>query len=156
MSEETAVRIGRWLPASVLALVLLASPGTHAKDTGLIFVSNEKSNNLIVLDPKTYQVVKEIRTSRRPRDMHFSADRTRLYVACGDDDVIDILEQFLGTTAERVIADSTVSHCASTAKLRGLIPGTVADLGLGPGYHRRALARFFAEDGAAEVTARSQ
>src|SRR3954469_19502729 len=77
-----------------LALVVPAlAPGqSHAKDTGLIFVSNEKSNNLIVLDPKTYQVVKEIRTSRRPRDMHFSADRTRLYVACGDDDVIDILD----------------------------------------------------------------
>lgn len=81
-------------------------------------------------------------------------------VASGDcapiTDVIDILEQFLGMTAERVIADSTVSHCASIAKLRRLIPETVADLGLGPGYHRGALARFFAEDGAAEVTARSR
>src|SRR6185436_11789957 len=30
--------------------------------------------------------------SRRPRDMHFSADRSKLYVACGDDDVIDIID----------------------------------------------------------------
>ena len=65
---------------------------SHAKDTGLIFVSNEKTNNLIVLDPKTYKVVKDIKTSRRPRDMHFSADRSKLYVACGDDDVIDIID----------------------------------------------------------------
>ena len=65
---------------------------SHAKDTGLIFVSNEKTNNLIVLDPKTYKVVKDIKTSRRPRDMHFSADRSKLYVACGDDDVIDIVD----------------------------------------------------------------
>ena len=72
---------------------LLAAPTpSHAKDTGLIFVSNEKSNNLIVLDPKTYQVVKDIKTSRRPRDMHFNAGRDKLYVACGDDDVIDIID----------------------------------------------------------------
>src|SRR3981189_1631379 len=69
------------MPASVLA-----------KDTGLIFVSNEKTNNLIVIDPKTYQVVKDIKVSRRPRDMHFNADHTKLYVACGDDDVIDIID----------------------------------------------------------------
>ena len=77
----------------VLVLPLLAAPTPgHAKDTGLIFVSNEKSNNLIVLDPKTYQVVKDIKTSRRPRDMHFNADHDKLYVACGDDDVIDIID----------------------------------------------------------------
>ena len=77
-----------------LALVVpaLAAGQSHAKDTGLIFVSNEKTNNLIVLDPKTYQVVKDIKVSRRPRDMHFSADRSKLYVACGDDDVIDIID----------------------------------------------------------------
>src|SRR5262249_59667406 len=63
-----------------------------AKDTGLIFVSNEKTNNLIVLDPKTYQIVKDIKVSRRPRDMHFSANHSKLYVACGDDDVIDIID----------------------------------------------------------------
>jgi YVTN family beta-propeller protein len=36
--------------------------------------------------------VKDLKTSRRPRDMHFSADRTKLYVACGDDDVIEIID----------------------------------------------------------------
>src|SRR5215831_17609348 len=77
----------------VVAIVLAATaPMALAKNTGLIFVSNEKTNNLIVLDPKTYQVVKDIKVSRRPRDMHFSADHDKLYVACGDDDVIDILD----------------------------------------------------------------
>src|SRR3954469_23373125 len=77
-----------------LALVVPAlAPGrSDAKDTGLIFVSNEKTNNLIVLDPKTYKLVKDIKTSRRPRDMHFNADRSKLYVACGDDDVIDVID----------------------------------------------------------------
>src|ERR1700745_246491 len=77
------------LAATVVAVVPVP---VEAKDTGLIFVSNEKTNNLIVLDPKTYKVIKDIRTSRRPRDMHFSADRSKLYVACGDDDVIDIID----------------------------------------------------------------
>src|SRR5262249_61305024 len=60
--------------AAAIAACLAAAPAA-AKDTGLIFVSNEKSNNLIVIDPKTYKVIKDIKTSRRPRDMHFSADR---------------------------------------------------------------------------------
>ena len=45
-----------------------------------------------MIDPKTYKVIKDIKVSRRPRDMHFSVDRSKLYVACGDDDVIDILD----------------------------------------------------------------
>jgi hypothetical protein len=40
----------------VFALIVAAlalAPQLHAKGTGLIFVSNEKTNNLIVIDPKT-------------------------------------------------------------------------------------------------------
>src|SRR5208282_6739425 len=73
-------------------LSVLAFTPADAKDTGLIFVSNEKTNNIIVIDPKTYKVVKDIKVARRPRDMHFNADHSKLYVACGDDDVIDILD----------------------------------------------------------------
>ena len=64
----------------------------HAKGTGLIFVSNERSNNIIVLDPRTLKLVKDLQTAGRPRDMHFNADHTLLYVACGDDDVIDVID----------------------------------------------------------------
>ena len=71
---------------------LLAVVPAQAKDTGLIYVSNEKSNNIIVLDPKTYKIVNDIKVSRRPRDMHFNADHTKLYIACGDEDVIDVLD----------------------------------------------------------------
>ena len=78
--------------AYALLPLLVATAPCAAKDTGLIFVSNEKSNNIIVLDPKTHAVVKDIRTSRRPRDMHFDAAHQKLYVACGDDDVIDIID----------------------------------------------------------------
>ena len=77
--------------AGAAATIVLCAPAL-AKDTGLVFISNEKSNNIIVIEPKTYKVVKDLKVSRRPRDMHFSADHTRLYVACGDDDVIDIID----------------------------------------------------------------
>jgi YVTN family beta-propeller protein len=83
------------LATSGLIVVFLAaacSCGT-AKDTGLVFVSNERTNNLIIIiDSKTNKIVKDLKVSRRPRDMHFNADHSKLYVACGDDDVIDIID----------------------------------------------------------------
>ena len=67
-------------PVSLLAVAFLLLVPTEAlaKDTGLIFVSNEKTNNIIVIDPKTYQIVKDIKVARRPRDMHFNSDHTKL------------------------------------------------------------------------------
>jgi YVTN family beta-propeller protein len=79
------------LPVLVLGLVL--SVEARAKDTGYIFVSNEKTNNIAVIDPKQdYKILKWIATSHRPRDMKFRDDHRVLYVACGDDDVIDVID----------------------------------------------------------------
>src|SRR5271168_2955669 len=77
---------------ALVILSALACCPAGAKDTGLIFVSNEKTNNIVVIDSATYKVVKDIKVARRPRDMHFNTDHSKLYVACGDDDVIDILD----------------------------------------------------------------
>src|SRR3977135_4735447 len=72
------VLVSRTLAFFFALVVPALVPGqSYAKDTGLIFVSNEKTNNLIVIDPKTYQVVKDIKGSRRPRDMHFNAHHTK-------------------------------------------------------------------------------
>lgn len=76
-----------WLGLSLLVCV---GPALAAK-TGLIFVSNEKSNEVIVFGPD-FKQVKSIKTSHRPRDMHFNAAHTLLYVACGDDDTIDVID----------------------------------------------------------------
>ena len=78
----------RWLLAA--AIGLCATPGL-AKDTGLIFISLERGNEIVVLNPDLTEH-KRIETSRRPRDMHFNAARDKLYVACGDDDVIDVID----------------------------------------------------------------
>jgi len=82
------------LPAVVLIATLLATPfsGALARNTGLIFVSFGSGNHLVVIDPKANTVVKNLKTSRGPRDMLFNADHSRLYVACRDDDVVDIID----------------------------------------------------------------
>ncbi len=79
----------RNLLAVVLSL-LLAWPAL-GQGTGLIFVSLERANQVAVLNPDL-SVHKKIDTSRRPRDLHFNKDHTLLYVACGDDDVIDVID----------------------------------------------------------------
>ncbi len=84
-----------WFVVAAIVVGLVAFGATQdatAKDTGLIFVSNEKSHSIMVIDPKSFTVVQEIKTSRRPRDMKFNRAHTRLYVACGDDDVIDVID----------------------------------------------------------------
>jgi DNA-binding beta-propeller fold protein YncE len=50
-------------------LCVLAIDPAAAKDTGLIFVSNEKSNNIIVIDPNS-SGGHDIKVGRRPRP-HF-------------------------------------------------------------------------------------
>ena len=75
-----------WLAAASVFVTPVLS-----KDTGRIFVSNEKSHDVFVFD-KEFNLIKKIETSRRPRDMKLNADRTLLFVACGDDDIIDIID----------------------------------------------------------------
>jgi YVTN family beta-propeller protein len=72
-------------------LTALASGGL-ATNTGLLFVSSERTDSLVIVDPETSRIIKYLKTSRRPRDMHFNKDHTYLYVACADDDAIDIID----------------------------------------------------------------
>jgi len=82
--------------SSLLAVVVLGvilSTGARGRDTGYVFVSHEKTNNIAVIDPKQdYKIIQWIPTSHRPRDMKFGDSRRLLYVACGDDDVIDVID----------------------------------------------------------------
>jgi YVTN family beta-propeller protein len=74
----------------IAAFALFITP-LLARDTGRIFVSNEKSHDIHVFDAD-FNLIKRIETSRRPRDMKLNAARTLLFVACGDDDIIDIID----------------------------------------------------------------
>lgn len=79
------------LAGSAALLTLSAVRPSYAAGTGNIFVSTEKGNEVVVLDP-SYNIIKRIATSRRPRDMQFTKARDLLYVACGDDDSIDVID----------------------------------------------------------------
>jgi YVTN family beta-propeller protein len=76
----------------IAALLATLSSGAFARNTGLIFVSFGSIDHLVVIDPKANTIVKNLKTSRGPGDMHFNADHSRLYVACRDDDAIDIID----------------------------------------------------------------
>jgi YVTN family beta-propeller protein len=76
----------------VIAFLTALSSDGLATNAGLLFVSSERTDSLIIVDPETKRIVKHLKTSRRPRDMHFNTDHTYLYVACADDDAIDIID----------------------------------------------------------------
>lgn len=74
-----------------IMLVLASSPFALAEGTGRIFVTTERGNEIVVLSPEL-EIIHRIETSRRPREIRFNADRTLIYVACGDEDVIEIYD----------------------------------------------------------------
>ena len=76
---------------SAALLTWAAGRPSYAAGTGNIFVSTEKGNEVVVLDP-SYNIIKRIATSRRPRDMQLTKAHDLLYVACGDDDSIDVID----------------------------------------------------------------
>ena len=82
--------------ASFLALagaaVLGIAPATWAAGTGYLFVSSEKDHVISVLDGKSYELVKQIRTAARPRHLQFSPDRRLIYAACGEGNSVDIID----------------------------------------------------------------
>jgi len=83
--------IARTLLAGVAAGVLSA-PVSFARDTGYLFVSSEKDNSVMVLDGTSYELVKTIATSARPRHLRFNPERTLLYVACGRGNAIELID----------------------------------------------------------------
>ena len=78
--------------AGVATAMLAFAPATWGAGTGYLFVSSEKDHAIAVLDGKTYEVVKQIRTAARPRHLAFNPDRSRLYAACGEGNAIDIID----------------------------------------------------------------
>ena len=76
----------------VATAMLAFAPAMWGASTGYLFVSSEKDHAITVLDGKTYEVVKQIRTAARPRHLAFNPDRSRLYAACGEGNAIDIID----------------------------------------------------------------
>jgi PQQ-dependent catabolism-associated beta-propeller protein len=88
----TRGRNGSWLAfAGALVGAVVATSPAGAERTGLVIVSNEKSNTLTILD-RSHAVIKTVPTCGRPRGMKFSANRQQFYVGCGDDNTIAIYD----------------------------------------------------------------
>jgi len=71
--------------------------------TGFIFVSSEKDNTVNVLDGDTLDIVKRIGTAARPRHLQFDPTRTRIYVACGHGEALDIIDGASQTLVDRIV-----------------------------------------------------
>jgi PQQ-dependent catabolism-associated beta-propeller protein len=76
--------------AVLLVAVALVDP-LAAKGTGKVFVSNEKSSTLTVLDTSG-QVLHAVDTCARPRGMRFDPERSAIYVGCADDNMIALYD----------------------------------------------------------------
>lgn len=87
-----------------LVILLTSILFTHAANAEIrqIYVSNEKSSTISVLDGKSYRVVRTIKTCKRPRGVHFDKSRTRFFVGCADDNVIAIYETATGNRIGRI------------------------------------------------------
>ena len=72
-------------------LVGLLTEAPAQAGSGLVFVSNERSSQLTVLD-QSDTVIKQIKTCARPRGMRFTPDHSKIVVACGSDNTIALYD----------------------------------------------------------------
>jgi PQQ-dependent catabolism-associated beta-propeller protein len=78
--------------AAAVVFMLLSSTGPlTAKGTGLVFVTNEKSNDLTVLNSAN-EIVKRVPVCARPRGITFNREKSALFIGCGDDDTIGLYD----------------------------------------------------------------
>tara|TARA_A100000164_G_C21914699_1_gene777606 strand:+ start:810 stop:1784 length:975 start_codon:yes stop_codon:yes gene_type:complete len=71
------------------SLLFITSVISHGK---YIFVSNENSDTVVVLDKETKNIIKTIETGGRPRDIKFNNDYTKLFVVVSEENHILIID----------------------------------------------------------------
>jgi PQQ-dependent catabolism-associated beta-propeller protein len=92
MRNAISLRMPAWISGATITWlsVCFALPA-WANGTGLIFVTNEKSSTMTVLDAAN-SIVATVPTCARPRGITFNRDKTALFVGCGDDDTIGLYD----------------------------------------------------------------
>ena len=73
--------------STVVTLGLCLAASADAAQTGLVFVSNERSSTITILNPAD-EVIGSFKTCGRPRGLRLTPDRKQLIVGCGSDDTI--------------------------------------------------------------------
>ena len=59
---------------------------------GKIIISNEGSDNISIIDLDTYEIISNIESGKRPRDMKILKNKNQLLVAASEDDIINIID----------------------------------------------------------------
>lgn len=77
--------------ATLLTVALLAA-GAQAAGTGRIFVTNEKSDSISVIDGKSLEVEATIDVGKRPRGIGLSPEGDELYVAVSAENAIAVVD----------------------------------------------------------------
>src|SRR5436190_23435169 len=67
--------------APIFLAIMLFSSWTEAKDSYEIFVTNEKSGDLTVINGSDFKIIATIPVGKRPRGIHASPDGKMVYVA---------------------------------------------------------------------------
>jgi YVTN family beta-propeller protein len=76
--------------ALALTALLLAAGCTQSHDPGeRLYVSNERGDSVVAIDPNAGRVVERLRLGQRPRGLQLSPDGTHLYVAVSGTPVPD-------------------------------------------------------------------
>ncbi len=73
-------------------LCAFTSQVVYAEPTGRIFITNEKSNTVSVINGKTLEVESEIAIGERPRGIGISPDGAEIYVAVSEENLIAIFD----------------------------------------------------------------
>src|SRR3989440_4761652 len=82
-----------WRGVMVFALSLLGFLlSFDSADAFLAYVSNEKGNSISVIDTEKMETITTIKTGQRPRGIEVSRDGKFVFVALGDDDVIQVFD----------------------------------------------------------------
>src|SRR2546422_11291284 len=80
------------LRTALLAPLWLASASPAPARDPQLWVSNEVSNTISVIAPRSNAVTATITVGRRPRGMALSPDGRTAYVALGQDDAIGVID----------------------------------------------------------------
>src|SRR5207247_10126989 len=75
-----------------VVLLVLAFGSTRAGAEVRVFVTNEKSDDVTVIDAATRAVVGTIRVGKRPRGVVVSPDGRRVYVTNSNSDSISVID----------------------------------------------------------------
>jgi len=75
-----------------LSLILFLSNVVVANADGRIFVTNERSNTVSVIDAKSLTIESTIEIGKRPRGIGLSPDNTELYVAVSEENKIVVVD----------------------------------------------------------------